>query len=59
MGQNIVKRFFVRLLATIGAIVLLAAIIGAVCVPHREKVHPVQGDSRSRSRKTPRRIRPG
>jgi len=29
MGQNIVSRFFVRLLSTIGALVLLAAIIGA------------------------------
>jgi len=29
MGQNIVSRFFVRLLTTIGAVVLLAAIIGA------------------------------
>ncbi len=29
MGQNIVSRFFTRLLSTIGAVVLLAAIIGA------------------------------
>jgi protease-4 len=29
MGQNIVSRFFVRLLATIGALVLLAAALGA------------------------------
>jgi len=29
MGQNTVRRFFVRLLATIGALVLLAAIVGA------------------------------
>jgi protease IV len=28
MGQNIVSRFFVRLLSTIGALVLLAAIVG-------------------------------
>jgi protease-4 len=32
MGQNIVKSFFVRLLATVGALVLLAAIVGVVCV---------------------------
>jgi protease-4 len=32
MGQNIVKSFFVRLLATIGALVLLAAVLGAVCI---------------------------
>ena len=31
MGQNIVSRFFIRLLATIGALVLLVAIIGAAC----------------------------
>jgi len=33
MGQNIVKNFFVRLLATIGALVLLVAIVGgAACL---------------------------
>ncbi|HTS19307.1 MAG TPA: signal peptide peptidase SppA [Verrucomicrobiae bacterium] len=32
MGQNIVKRFLVRLLATIGAVVLLGAILGLICV---------------------------
>jgi protease-4 len=32
MGQNIVSRFFVRLLATIGALALLVAIVGAACV---------------------------
>jgi protease-4 len=30
MGQNYVNRFFVRVLATIGAVVLLAAVVGAI-----------------------------
>ncbi|HVM61489.1 MAG TPA: signal peptide peptidase SppA [Verrucomicrobiae bacterium] len=32
MAQNIAQRFFVRLLATIGAVVLLGAVLGAACV---------------------------
>ena len=40
MGQNIVKRFFIRVLATIGAVVILAVLLGALCVVIAKKSVP-------------------
>ena len=40
MGQNIVKNFFVRLLATIGALVLLAAIVGGAAFAIAKRAIP-------------------
>jgi protease-4 len=40
MGQNIVKRFFIRVLATIGAVVIVTAVLSAVCVVIAKKSLP-------------------
>ena len=40
MGQNIVKRFFVRVLATIGAVVILTVVLSALCVVIAKKSVP-------------------